>query len=85
LPALASISPTSTPDFSIRFLTKENELVGDSFAGSLKTGLAAERLNRRWMCFDSILEWLRISATGFFSDFPGFEMNPIIDNGELFA
>nr|MDQ6121246.1 site-specific DNA-methyltransferase [Klebsiella pneumoniae subsp. pneumoniae] len=47
-------------------MTEENELVVDPFAGSLKTGLAAERLNRRWMCFDSILEWLRISATGFF-------------------
>ena len=85
LPAHGAIFPTAIPDFFIRFLTEENELVVDPFAGSLKTGLAAERLNRRWMCFDSILEWLRISATGFFSDFPGFEMNPIIDNGELFA
>ncbi|WP_163590687.1 DNA methyltransferase, partial [Klebsiella pneumoniae] len=85
LPAHGAMFPTAIPDFFIRFLTEENELVVDPFAGSLKTGLAAERLNRRWMCFDSILEWLRISATGFFSDFPGFEMNPIIDNGELFA
>ena len=58
--------PTAIPIFSYGFLTEENELVVDPFASSLKTGSAAERLNRRWMCFDSILEWLRISATGFF-------------------
>lgn len=85
LPPHGAMFPTAIPDFFIRFLTEENELVVDPFAGSVKTGLAAQRLSRRWMCFDSILEWLRISATGFFSEFPGFEINPIIDNGELFA
>ncbi|MDV5727849.1 DNA methyltransferase [Klebsiella pneumoniae] len=41
---------------AIRFLTEEGDLVVDPFSGSNKSGLAAERNNRRWIACDIILE-----------------------------
>jgi len=40
------------PEFFIRFLTDETDLVVDPFAGSNVTGRAAETLNRRWLAFE---------------------------------
>lgn len=37
------------PEFFIKFLTDENDLILDPFAGSNMTGYVAEQLNRRWM------------------------------------
>lgn len=39
----------SIPEFFINFLTKENDLILDPFAGSNMTGFVAEKMNRRWM------------------------------------
>lgn len=41
--------PREVPEFFIKFLTDENDLVLDPFAGSNMTGAIAEQLNRRWM------------------------------------
>ena len=41
--------PREVPEFFIRFLTKENGLVLDPFAGSNITGAIAEQLNRNWI------------------------------------
>ena len=41
--------PRELPEFFIRFLTDEKDLVLDPFAGSNMTGAVAERLNRRWI------------------------------------
>lgn len=41
--------PHEVPEFFIKFLTKENDLVLDPFAGSNMTGAVAEQLNRNWI------------------------------------
>lgn len=50
--------PVGLADFLIRFLTEKGMCVGDPFAGRLKTGLAAERLGRRWMCTDTMVDYV---------------------------
>ena len=41
--------PSELPRFFISFLTEENDLVLDPFAGSNTTGFVAESLKRRWI------------------------------------
>ncbi len=50
--------PASFADFFINFLTDENDLVLDPFAGSNTTGFVAENLQRRWMAFELSEEYL---------------------------
>ena len=40
------------PEFFINFLTQENDIVLDCFAGSNTTGAAAEHLSRRWISIE---------------------------------
>lgn len=40
------------PEFFIKFLTKENDIVLDCFGGSNTTGAMAEKLNRRWISIE---------------------------------
>ncbi len=44
--------PRGFAEFFIKFLTDENDLVLDPFAGSNTTGFVAETLQRRWMSFE---------------------------------
>lgn len=44
--------PARIPDFFIRFLTTEGDIVLDPFGGSNVTGEAAERLGRGWIAFE---------------------------------
>jgi len=39
-------------NFFIEFLTDENDLVLDPFSGSNTTGYCAEKLKRKWICFE---------------------------------
>lgn len=41
--------PREVPEFFIKFLTQENDLIFDPFAGSNMTGAIAEQLKRRWI------------------------------------
>jgi len=41
--------PAALPEFFVRFLTNEGQLVLDPFAGSNVTGMVAESLGRRWL------------------------------------
>jgi len=75
LPPHSAMFPTDIPDFAIRFLTSEGDLVVDPFAGSNKTGLAAERLGRRWLSTELMLEYCRTQAE-LFATKPGFWLNP---------
>lgn len=50
--------PVQMPEHFIKFLTDEGDLVLDPFAGSCTTGLAAERLKRRWMAFEAHAPYL---------------------------
>lgn len=44
--------PAALPDFFIRFLTNEGDLVLDPFAGSNVTGEASEQLRRQWIALE---------------------------------
>lgn len=57
--------PPKLPEFFIRFLTDPGDLVVDIFAGSNTTGMVAESEGRRWLAFDSALEYLASSAFRF--------------------
>ncbi|MBU2578459.1 site-specific DNA-methyltransferase, partial [Patescibacteria group bacterium] len=46
------------PEYFIRMLTDQGDMVFDPFAGSCVTGEVAERLKRRWMCCDLVEDYL---------------------------
>lgn len=58
IPAHAAMYPIELPEFFIKFLSRENDLVVDPFFGKGTTGKAAENLNRRWMGSDIMWEYL---------------------------
>lgn len=78
LPLHGAIFPISIPDFLIRFLSRAGELVVDPFGGTATTGMAAERLGRRWLVVDQMLEYLRGGAERF-RDCAGFQMPAAMD------
>lgn len=57
--------PAKLPEFFIKFLTKPNDLVIDIFAGSNTTGIVCETLNRQWLAFEQVPEYLAASAFRF--------------------
>lgn len=77
LPAHGAMFPTGIPDFYIRLLTQPGELVVDNFGGTVKSGLAAERLGRRWFVCEWMLQYLRGTAE-LFRGFNGFSMHPAL-------
>ena len=50
LPVHPARFPAKLPEFFIRMLTDEGDLVFDPFAGSCVVGEVSERLNRKWIC-----------------------------------
>lgn len=46
--------PSALPEFFIKLLTDEQDLVVDPFAGSNTTGATAERLFRRWLTMEFV-------------------------------
>lgn len=75
LPVHAAMQPTTLPDFFIRFLTEPGDLVLDPFGGTVKTGLAAERLGRRWLVTEQMGAYLR-GAAELFRVAAGFWLSP---------
>ncbi|NIA22073.1 MAG: site-specific DNA-methyltransferase [Anaerolineaceae bacterium] len=61
--------PEEIPEYFIRMLTDEGDLVVDPFAGSCATGAAAERLKRRWVCGEIREDYL-LGALGRFATPP---------------
>jgi DNA modification methylase len=57
--------PAALPEFFIRFLTSERDLVVDPFAGSNTTGRVAENLGRRWLGFELDVDYVRASKFRF--------------------
>jgi DNA modification methylase len=57
--------PAALPEFFIKMLTDEGDIVVDPFAGSNTTGAVSERLGRRWMAFDNVEEYLKGSQFRF--------------------
>ena len=50
--------PSELPEFFIRMLTDEGDLVIDPFGGSCVTGEVAERLSRKWTCIELRRDYL---------------------------
>jgi len=54
VPAHPARFPSALPEFFIKLLTDERDLVLDPFAGSNTTGASAERLHRRWLAIEAV-------------------------------
>lgn len=69
--------PVEIPEFFIRMLTDEDDLVVDPFGGSCATGEAAERTLRQWICCDMVEAYLK-GALGRFQHPPRvrYELTP---------
>ena len=57
--------PASLPEFFMKFLTDEGDVILDPFAGSNTTGAVAEAMGRRWIAIESIEEYLAASKFRF--------------------
>lgn len=57
--------PDAIPEFFIKFLTDDNDLVLDPFGGSNTTGSVAERLNRNWLAAEPNPDYIRGSIGRF--------------------
>lgn len=57
--------PAALPEFFIKLLTDEYDVVLDPFAGSNTTGAVAESLNRYWIAMEGISEYLEASKFRF--------------------
>jgi site-specific DNA-methyltransferase (cytosine-N4-specific) len=57
--------PGDLPEFFIKFLTEEGDIVLDPFAGSNTTGAMAEQNRRRWLAFEISKEYLHGSLFRF--------------------
>lgn len=60
--------PSGIPEFFIKMLTDENDLVVDIFAGSNTTGFVAQQLLRRWVSIELSEEYAATSVFRFTSD-----------------
>ena len=57
--------PAQLPEFFIKMLTDENDLVVDIFGGSNTTGMVCEQLKRQWLSIDSDKNYLAASVFRF--------------------
>ena len=57
--------PVQLPELFMKFLTDENDVVLDPFAGSNVTGAVAERLRRRWLAIELEKNYLESSRFRF--------------------
>ena len=60
--------PVALPEFFIKMLTDEDDLVVDIFGGSGTTGMACEKLNRKWKTFELSREYVAASSFRFISN-----------------
>ena len=51
--------PSELPEYFVRMLTDENDVVMDPFGGSCMTGSVCEKLHRHWICCDTSEEYLK--------------------------
>lgn len=57
--------PAALPEYFIRMLTDVGDMVVDPFAGSCVTGEVAEKLNRRWICYEIVKEYIEGGVSRF--------------------
>lgn len=65
--------PSGLPEFFIKFLTDPGDVVLDPFAGSNVTGHVAQQLERQWLAFELVEEYLEGSKFRF-DDVPSLLM-----------
>ena len=58
--------PAALPEFFLKLVTDEGDVVLDPFAGSNTTGAVAESLHLRWIAVDNVPEYLEASRFRFF-------------------
>lgn len=61
--------PRELPEFFIKFLTEEDDLVLDPFGGSNMTGFVAETLSRRWISIEAEKKYIDGSIGRFQNEF----------------
>ena len=57
--------PAALPEFFVKLLTDEGDLIVDPFGGSNTTGTVAETLGRRWIVMEEVREYLDASRFRF--------------------
>ncbi|VTU42478.1 MULTISPECIES: site-specific DNA-methyltransferase [unclassified Variovorax] len=65
LPAHGAPMPLKLASFLVEFLSEPGDLVADPFGGSFTTADAAERLGRRWLSTECMVEYVLGGATRF--------------------
>jgi DNA modification methylase len=63
-----AVMPELLVEFFVQFLTDEEDIVMDPFAGSNTTGAVAERLNRRWLAIEATQAYIESSRLRFESE-----------------
>ena len=71
--------PPAFPEFFLKFLTDEGDVVFDPFAGSNTTGFVAERMGRRWIASELSEEYLKGSKFRFDLDLPSPQSRPLAE------
>ena len=72
--------PAALPEFFVRMLTDEEDLVVDPFAGSCVAGEVCERLHRKWFCVELEKEYL-VGALARFEKPPQAEQDLLFESG----
>lgn len=67
--------PRELPEFFIRMLTDENDVVMDPFGGSCVTGEVCEKLHRYWICSELSEEYLKGAKGRFINGFASIQEN----------
>ncbi len=75
--------PKKFPEFFIKFLTDEGDLILDPFAGSNTTGYTAENLHRKWLAFELEKSYLQASLFRFEDPFITENDENIDDEAEI--
>lgn len=57
--------PAALPEFFVKLLTNEGDLIVDPFAGSNMSGWVAESINRKWLAVDLKDAYVRASSVRF--------------------
>jgi site-specific DNA-methyltransferase (cytosine-N4-specific) len=57
--------PAALPEFFVRMLTNQGDIVLDPFAGSCVTGEVCERLKRKWTCVELREDYLKAALGRF--------------------
>lgn len=82
LPVHGAPMPIKLAEFFIKFFTEPGDLVVDPFGGSFTTAHAAERLGRRWLSTEVMLEYVLGGALRF-DKYEGYRLNlPMRDEPE---